>query len=124
MSGQDEIKHFKLSSKKSEQNNGGKKPKSKHEKVINQPKITTLFKTVMKKKQGLKKPIHLQFREKEMIQKLITDYMNPLVDLPNYGLFQLWNIPTVDMDSTIVQDYFDEPEPNLDPDAYRIYFRQ
>ena len=63
--------------------------------MVIQPKINIYFKTVMKKK-GLNQPTQMKIKKKKMIQKVITDFYMAI----NY--FEDVN-------------YFEEPEPNLDP---------
>ena len=66
-------------------------------------KITSFFKTILKKRKRQTKPIQPKGDENKKIQKLITDYFK------RTSIFD-------DFDS------FEEPGPNLDPFLWREYF--
>ena len=68
----------------------------KNEKVMIQLKINTFFKLLTEKKRS-KQPIQQQMKRRKMIQELMFRFIDPLS--------------------------FEEPEPNLDPLAYRVYYK-
>ena len=74
-----------------------------------QPKITSFFKHVIFKHIGLKEKEGHEEKKEKKTQKLITDYIDPL-----------GNIPT--MDSSIDEDHFDGSEPDFNPLVNGFYF--